>query len=161
MSAQDALSPVIMSPEISERSQTLKDSRFQKVLDQCEGMVAKNLQQEQCPVAHAFLPGMYIRTIFMRAGLTITSAVHRTEHPFFIPTGDILVITEEEQLRLQGPWHGVTMPGTRRILQTLADTVWTTYHRTDKTNVNDIIADIIEPHHNSHLPEGYVPCHSR
>jgi len=130
-------------------------------MDIAEGAIARDLPQAECPVTHGFLPGIYIRTIFMCAGLVITSGIHRTEHPFFIPSGDVIVMTEEGEVRLQGPIHGITSPGTRRILKTLADTIWTTYHRTSKTQIEDIIADILEPHDNPFLPEGYVPCHSR
>jgi len=142
-------------------SESLDRREFHALIDEVEKVIVGELVQEDCPVAHAFLPGFYIRTIYMRAGLVITSAIHKTEHPFFIPSGDVIVATEAETIRYQGPVHGITTPGTRRILKTLADTVWTTYHRTDKTSLEDIIPDLIEPHANPLLPEGYIPCHSR
>lgn len=132
------------------------------MLDQAESIIATELVQEDFPVAHGFIPGFYVRTIFMPANRVITSAIHKTTHPFFIPTGDVIVGSEKDgEIRYQGPVHGITTPGTRRILRTLADTVWTTYHRTNKTNLEEIIADLIEPHVNPYLPKDFIPCHSR
>jgi hypothetical protein len=137
------------------------EQEFHARLDEAEGVIVNELPQEECPLSHAFLPGFYIRTIFMRAGLVITSAIHKTEHPFFIPTGDVIVVSPSGRQRFQGPCHGITTPGTRRILYILADTVWTTYHRTNTTDPLELARELVEPVTNPHLPKGYIPCHSR
>lgn len=147
--------------ELADVSQTPASREFHQRLDAAEVLIVRNLPQENCPLSHGFLPGLYIRTIFMRAGLVITSAIHKTEHPFFIPSGDVIVATENEEIRLQGPIHGITKSGTRRILRTLADTIWTTYHRTETTDLMELANELVEPVSNPHLPKGYIPCHSR
>lgn len=149
----------IATPEIDALND--KSRPFGERLDIAEGLIVRDLPHENPLIAHAFLPGLYIRTIFMKAGLIITSAIHRTEHPFFIASGDVIVATDREEIRYQGPVHGVTTPGTRRILRTLADTVWTTYHRTDKTDLAEIAKEILQPHENPFLPEGYVQGYAR
>ena len=47
---------------------------------------------------------------------------------------------------IKAGYIGITMPGTRRILYIYEDTEWTTFHATDKATLEDVEADIIEPH---------------
>ena len=102
-----------------------------------------------CPVTHRFTPGLYIREIFIPAGTLITSAEHKTEHPFVITKGEIEVISENEGAVIyQAPFHGITKPGTRRMLRAITDVVWTTYHVTQHTDLDRIAEEIIEPNSN-------------
>ena len=107
------------------------------------------------PVAHRFTPGLYIREIFMPAGALITSAVHKTEHPYVVSAGRCLVYLENEHRWqvLQAPHTGITKPGTRRFLIIVYDTIWTTFHVTSKTEVADIEAEILEPSTNPLLQD--------
>lgn len=81
------------------------------------------------PLEHVFTPGLYARTIRMPKGALVTSKIHKTEHPFVITQGKVVVWTEDEGAKLiTAPYQGVTKPGTRRVLYVVEDTVWTTYH---------------------------------
>lgn len=87
------------------------------------------LPQEDCPLIHRFVPGMYIREIFMKKGLTVTSALHLTEHPFVISQGSVLVWKPgEEPVRLQAPYCGITKAGTQRLIFVEENTQWLTFH---------------------------------
>lgn len=90
-----------------------------------------------CPVKHTFIPGFYIREIFMPKGdegkvNLITSMVHNTFHPFFVLRGKVAVFSENdgEQI-IEAPYSGITTPNTRRVLKIIEDTVWVTVHATD------------------------------
>ncbi len=111
------------------------------------------------PLEHAFLPGLYVRTIFMPAGTLLTSKIHKTKHPYVITKGSVSVwIDGVGWERLEAGHRGVTLPGTRRVLYIHEDCVWTTYHpigemgigRLDGLNedeaLNLIEGAIIEPH---------------
>lgn len=103
------------------------------------------------PVTHRFTPGLYIREIFMPAGTILTSKIHKTEHPFVISAGRLEVLTENDGwVPMQAPFTGITKPGTRRVLKIFEDTIWTTFHPTDETDVEKIEAAIIE-RHDDHL----------
>lgn len=99
------------------------------------------------PLQHDFTPGLYRRTVFIPKGTIITSKIHATTHPFVITKGKILVWSAEAgTLLLIAPYHGITQAGTRRVLEALEDVLWTTYHVTDKTDLDEIERDIIFPH---------------
>lgn len=98
------------------------------------------------PVTHRFTPGLYIREILIPAGTIATSMEHRTEHPFVLSAGVVEVVDSHGQAQLlQAPYTGITRPGTKRALRALTDVVWTTFHVTDKTDVEQIAAEILVP----------------
>ena len=111
--------------------------------------------QADCPVVHRFTPGLYVREITMPKGSMITSMEHNTQHPFVISKGSVQVISENEgPVTYTAPYCGITQPGTRRILRILEDTVWTTFHPTQETDIEKIAEEILVPHINPLLGEG-------
>jgi hypothetical protein len=89
--------------------------------------------------AHAFCPGVYARSIYMKAGTLVTSRIHKTQHFFAVLKGSCTVVnTHGERELIEAPYLGVTMPGTKRVLLIHEDVIWTTFHATDMTNVEEI-----------------------
>lgn len=126
----------------------------QKRVDRIQDALAK-MPQADCPLTHRFTPGLYIREIVMPAGAVVVSKIHKTEHPFVISKGKVSVWTENEgTVTFEAPHTGITKPGTRRILYIHQDTIWTTFHPTDKTTPEAVERDII------YNPEN-EPCHSQ
>lgn len=127
-----------------------KKAKIVLSVDEIEAAIL-SCEQVDCPVDHMFTPGMYIREITMPAGLTLTSKIHKTEHPYFILQGKVKVWTEEEgTVIMQSPHKGITKPGTRRVLTTITDTVWITVHLNleDSRDLFVIEKNVIEPHIN-------------
>lgn len=97
------------------------------------------LPQTQCGLVSRFTPGMYIRELTVPKDTFVVTAVHKTEHPFVISKGKIAVWTEAEGVVvLQAPYCGITKPGTVRMAVTMEDTVWTTFHVTNETDVEKL-----------------------
>lgn len=107
-----------------------------------------NFATVDCPLVHTFTPGLYSRQVTIPAGCLITSECHRTTHQYVISEGVVEVWTEETGWKVfMAPYRGITEAGTRRVLRTLHDTVWTTFHSNpnDKwKNEDDVYEDIIE-----------------
>ena len=121
-----------------------------------EGLLA-SYPEVTFPLTHNFTPGLYTRTIYIPAGSFLTSKIHNTEHPFVIVTGSISVWTKETgAVTLHAPFHGVTKPGTQRILFAHTDTCWMTFHPTDETDLA-VIEDQIIMKHTNPLLEGGQP----
>lgn len=122
-------------------------------LNQLEVALAQ-LPRVELPVTHRFTKGMYIREIQIPAGTMLTSMTHKTEHPFVISKGSIMVTSDNEgSVVYEAPYTGITKPNTRRALHSLTDVVWTTFHVTDETDVEKICEQILEPHDTSHILE--------
>lgn len=148
---------------MQDKLKILHNNTVHRRIDELEAVMLANLPQVDCPLTHKFVPGMYIREIFMPAGSLITSLIHKTEHPFFILKGSVHVkITDDEWQVLSAPYSGITYPGTRRILYIEQDCVWVTVHKTGVQPVDDslssvlravelVTGEIIEPHENELL----------
>lgn len=112
-----------------------------KRLDQLQVAISNNLQPSDCPVVHRFTKGLYSREISVPAGTVIVSKIHKSQHPYIISKGRVLVSENMEQLtERSAPYTGITQPGTRRVIIALEDSVWTTFHPhlTIKGNENEL-----------------------
>ncbi len=139
----------------------LKETKIEKssmdLIDEAELCMAESgLALANCPVTHRFTEGLYSREIFMPAGSLIVSKIHLTEHQYEIGWGKVSVWTEEDgEVIFEAPYHGITKPGTRRVLFCHTDVLWTTYHpNPDNETVEQIEERIIQKHDNKLLSEG-------
>jgi hypothetical protein len=119
---------------------------FDEKIDRWESFMFK-FPQLDLPLEHKFPKGMYVRTIFMPAGSIVVSRIHKQEHPFFITSGKVSVISENEgPVLYEAPFAGVTQPGTRRLLVIHEDCRWSTVHLNPKglTDPQEIVEDVTE-----------------
>lgn len=117
---------------------------WHEAMDLVERAIAQNLPDVELPLRHTFTPGLYSREMTIPAGTVLTSKVHKTEHQWVLSAGAMIVRDEKQVGVIRAPYSGVTKPGTRRIAYVLEDAVFTTFHVTDKTDVDEIEKDIIE-----------------
>jgi len=115
---------------------------FERELSKLPG--TKKGDMDECPLKHSFADGIYVREIFIPKGMLIVGKLHKHEHPNFLMSGSVQVITESGgKETLTAPLSMISPAGTKRVVFTLEDTVWITIHRTDKTNPKDAEEDII------------------
>lgn len=98
-----------------------------------------------CPVTHHFAPGLYAREIFIPAGFVIVGKIHRHAHVNTISKGRVVVATEFGTQELVAPCTFVSQPGTKRAVVAHEDTIWTTYHPTEETDLAKIEEHVIAP----------------
>lgn len=91
------------------------------------------------PLVHLFTPGMYTRQILMTAKQEVSGAivdnwhvskVHKTTHAFCVLAGKCAVYNMADEFLglIEAPYTGITIKGSRRILQIIEDCIWTTSH---------------------------------
>lgn len=95
------------------------------------------------PLKHTFVDGAYVREITMPKGALLTSKIHKIRHPYFVLRGDVSVLTENGVIRIKAPYSGITLAGTKRVLYCHEETVWTTVHITNETDLDKIEKQII------------------
>ena len=96
------------------------------------------------PLQHVFAPGAYARTIFLPAGSVIVGKIHKHKHLNILSQGTVYVMTEAGGTEeLQGPLTMVSEPGTKRAVFAVTDTVWTTIHLTNSTDLATIESEVI------------------
>ncbi len=95
------------------------------------------------PLRHIFAPGAYAREMTIRAGHWAIGKIHKHAHLSFITKGRIAVLTEDGPTVITAPYTFVNTPGTKRVVLALEDTVWTTVHITNKTDLTEIEDEVI------------------
>lgn len=132
------------------RRQTFRNKivEFEDKLKNSDLALTEEQLHELNPVKHSFADGCYIREIFNPAGELLVTKIHKKEHPFFLLEGKMSILTEDGVQHLQAPYHGITKPGTKRIIYTHTDCVFVTVHATEKTNIKEIEKDVIAEDYN-------------
>lgn len=97
------------------------------------------------PLKHHFAPHQYGRELTMPAGTLIVGKIHKHSHVNVVSQGKCIVATFEGEELIEAPATFVSPAGVQRAVYCMEDTVWTTLHSTESTDVaeieNEIIAD--------------------
>lgn len=128
------------------RERTLQRGRREAILRLQDAIISegRDVGPASCPVKHHFAPGSYGREMTLPAGLVVVGKIHKHAHINVISKGRVQVFTEQEGvLELAAPCTFVSSPGTKRVVHVLEETVWTTVHVTDKTDLAEIEREVI------------------
>ena len=134
-----------MSIEVM-RERALQLGRREAIMRLQDAIISEGLDvgPASCPVKHHFAPGSYGREMTLPAGLVVVGKIHKHAHINVISKGRVQVFTEQEGvLELAAPCTFVSSPGTKRVVHVLEETVWTTVHVTDKTDLAEIEREVI------------------
>ena len=113
-------------------------------IDRLQAEMVK-MPQADLKTDHYFSPGMYSRRVFRPAGTLIVGKVHKAPHFFLCAKGEIIAWTETGMRKLEAGDIIECQPGTKRVTLALTDAIGVTIHRTDKTNLDEIEVELIEP----------------
>jgi hypothetical protein len=113
--------------------------------------VMREEPQVECHLEHVFAPGLYARQIQMPAGALVVGKIHKHSHVNTISKGRCLVATEFGYEELVAPHTFVSKPGTKRAVLVLEDTVWTTYHPTEETDLERVESHVIAKTYEEYL----------
>ena len=87
------------------------------------------LTQVEFPLEHFFAGGLYGRRIFVRAGATVITSVHKVEHITIALKGHCVVVDElGDRKDVVAPAVFVTPAGTQRAVYAVDDVEWVTVH---------------------------------
>jgi hypothetical protein len=101
---------------------------------------------------HRFAKGVYAREVTIPAGTLLTGRIHKTQHVSIISKGRITVWSAgNPAVEICAPFTFVAEPGTRRVGYAHEETVWTTIHPTNETDLDKLEAEFIEPHENPYV----------
>lgn len=118
------------------------NTEYHKGMDKLEKFLSEE-ELYECPITHHFVDGVYCREMFVQKGVTLTSKIHKTKHPFILSMGKIGVIDNNKEPKVfEAPYFGITMPGTRRLIYAFEDSIWTTIHATDIVPDSDSEEDL-------------------
>ena len=128
----------------------LLNQDFRSKVLEMEAAIRKQPQID-CHVDHVFAPGLYARQIQMPAGALVVGKIHKHAHVNTISKGRCIVATEFGYEEFTAPHTFVSKPGTKRAVYVLEDTVWTTYHPTEETDLGMIEDHVIAKSYDEYL----------
>ena len=128
------------------RERALQLGRREAILRLQDAIISegRDVGPASCPVKHHFAPGSYGREMTLPAGMVVVGKIHKHAHINVISKGRVQVFTEQEGvLELAAPCTFVSSPGIKRVVHVREETVWTTVHVTDKTDLAEIEREVI------------------
>jgi len=137
---QDVITPDAAVEQLPDMQQTYSIEEVLKAV----AYTLAGRPQIDCKLRHTFTKGLYCREIFMPAGTEIVSHVHHTQHQWVALIGKTLVFIDGEWRCILAPDRGVTEPGTQRVLRTITDCTWLTFHPTGRMPENNTEEEILK-----------------
>lgn len=124
--------------DLKEEAPTLEQ------ISRLQGEMMK-MPQVELPTEHYFSDGMYCRKLQRPAGTLIVGKVHKKDHLFLCAAGEIIAWSEKGMVTLRAGDIIESKAGTKRVTLAVEDSIGITFHRTDKTDLDDIESELIEP----------------
>ena len=113
-------------------------------IEKLQSEMAK-MPQVELETEHYFSGGMYCRKLIRPAGTLIVGKVHLKDHFFMCAKGEIIAWSEKGMKTLKAGDIIESKQGTKRVTYAVTDAIGITFHKTDKTVLDDIEAELIEP----------------
>jgi len=95
------------------------------------------VDNEDFPIKHNFSDQLYMREMKMKAGTFVVSAMHHTDHFWFLMTGKILVTTDGETIEHIAPCFEKSIKGAKRLIACTEDCVFINVHK-NPSNTQDL-----------------------
>jgi len=88
------------------------------------------------PITHDFSDKLYMRKMHMPANSLVVSAIHHTDHFWFLMTGKILVTTNNETVEHIAPCYEKSIKGAKRLIHCIEDCVFINVHKNPTNTQN-------------------------
>lgn len=113
-------------------------SRIMAIQRACQGLPDGQRMDESPPLRHWLTPGIYAREIHLAAGTLVVGKIHRGRHLNIISQGRVTCYTEFGLDHYEAPASFISEPGTKRVVFTHEDAIWTTIHANpgDETDIS-------------------------
>ena len=144
-----------------------KLSNFTKRLEEFQNtMIANNdiegvfgdgkslVDNDVFPITHNFSDQLYMRQMVMPSGSIVVSAIHHTDHFWFLLSGRILVNTNGEVVEHIAPCYEKSTKAAKRLITCLEDCVFINVHKNPSNTKNlkkiekDLYSFTIEEYNN-------------
>ena len=87
---------------------------------------------------HYQIPGVYVRSLFIPAGMALTGKIHNYHSIAILAQGRIRIVSGELTAVIEAPYIQTDGPGTMRLGYAETDCTFITVHRTDNTDIPTI-----------------------
>lgn len=106
-----------------------------------------DMPQADCPVAHHFGPGIYIREVTLPAGIFAVGHAQKFDHLNIMLTGKVAIVDEGKVRVLEAPLIFTGKPG-RKVGYVIETCVWQNVYATEETNIDALEAYYLDKSEN-------------
>lgn len=122
------MNEITTSPESTELAAQTARAQIMRMQHACMALPDGERMEESPPLKHWLAPGVYCREIHLAGDTVVVGRIHRHEHMNIISKGRVTVFTEFGLEELVAPASFISKAGTKRVVFTREDTIWTTIH---------------------------------
>ena len=115
------------------QGQMIKNNHLPNVFGDGENLVNNDVFR----IENEFSDQLYMRKMYMPKECVVVSAIHHTEHFWFLLKGRILVTTNGEQVEHIAPCYEKSIKGAKRLILSLEDALFINVHK-NPTNTRDM-----------------------
>lgn len=106
-----------------------------------------DMPQADCPVAHHFGPGIYIREVTLPAGIFAVGHAQRFDHLNIMLTGKVAIVDDGKVRVLEAPLIFTGKPG-RKVGYVIETCVWQNAYATEETDIDALEAHYLDKSEN-------------
>lgn len=106
-----------------------------------------DMPQADCPVAHHFGPGIYIREVTLPAGIFAVGHAQRFDHLNIMLTGKVAIVDDGKVRVLEAPMIFTGKPG-RKVGYVIETCVWQNVYATEETDIDALEAYYLDKSEN-------------
>lgn len=122
----------------TKKLETLQNVLIANSDDSCIYGDGKNLvDNDVFKIENNFSDQLYMRKLTMPEDCVIVSAMHHTEHFWFLMKGRIVVTTNGKEVEHVAPCYEKSIKGAKRLIRSLEDSVFINVHK-NPTNTKDM-----------------------
>jgi len=139
---------------MSETFQIEKVSASNEGIDLLEKLMLDELEPAIEELEHVHTPGLYGRLWKAKSGTLWVTRIHKVRHQFVVLKGAVSVWVDGQEIFYESGYHGITEPGTRRVLYVWEDCEWMTFHpNPDNLGEEEFVELVTEKHDNKLFSE--------
>ncbi len=126
-----------LMPTITEL-QSYDKTQIQEFIAKAEVIMKESGAELEIPHVDRFSKGVYSREITITKGTFLIGKIHKFENLNILSKGKLSIISIDGCHTVEAPHTVVSSPGVKRFAYAHEDSVWTTIHGTDETDVDKI-----------------------
>ena len=96
-------------------------------------------RDQELPVQHFFLDGVYIRVLKIPYGTALSGIIHKQEKLTIVTKGRLTLMDQEKTIEVAAPYYEQDAKGIKRFIVSHADSELVNIFRTDETDKETIL----------------------
>lgn len=132
--------------------QTLDKNEIQQLIADAEKSMVESEHGVEIPHVDHFSKSVYAREITIPKGTFLIGKIHKFQNLNILSKGKLSIISIDGCQTVEAPHTVVSSPGVKRFAFAHEDSVWTTIHGTDETDVDKIEEQFIAKNYDEVIP---------